>query len=107
MGKEHARLYADLAAAGHIVFAGIYDVSASQAARIAAAAMGKKCPIARLPADSPTPASASTEAREAAYNRTAPMISGTFPDPPQTRSVTLDIVGRSVGKMGENVKSEP
>jgi len=35
LGKEHARLYADLAAAGHIVFAGIYDVSASQAARIA------------------------------------------------------------------------
>jgi predicted dehydrogenase len=35
LGKEHARLYADLAAAGHIVFAGIYDVSGAQAAKIA------------------------------------------------------------------------
>lgn len=35
LGKEHARLYADLAAADHIVFAGLYDVSGSQAARIA------------------------------------------------------------------------
>ena len=36
LGKEHARLYADLAAAGLIDFAGIYDVSAPQAAKIAA-----------------------------------------------------------------------
>jgi predicted dehydrogenase len=35
LGKEHARLYADLAATGQIVFAGIYDVSAPQAAKIA------------------------------------------------------------------------
>jgi predicted dehydrogenase len=35
LGKEHARLYADLAATGQITFAGIYDVSASQAAKIA------------------------------------------------------------------------
>jgi predicted dehydrogenase len=36
LGKEHARLYADLAAAGQMVFAGLYDVSATQAAKIAA-----------------------------------------------------------------------
>ena len=36
LGKEHARLYADLAAAGQIDFAGLYDVSATQAAKIAA-----------------------------------------------------------------------
>jgi predicted dehydrogenase len=35
LGKEHARLYADLAAAGQIVFSGIYDISAAQAAKIA------------------------------------------------------------------------
>jgi predicted dehydrogenase len=35
LGKEHARLYADLAAAGQITFAGIYDVSAPQAMKIA------------------------------------------------------------------------
>jgi predicted dehydrogenase len=35
LGKEHARLYADLAASGQITFAGIYDVSAGQAAKIA------------------------------------------------------------------------
>jgi len=34
LGKEHARLYADLAASGQIVFAGVYDVSAAQAAKI-------------------------------------------------------------------------
>ena len=28
LGKEHARLYADLAAAGKVVFAGVYDVNA-------------------------------------------------------------------------------
>ena len=36
LGKEHARIYADLAAAGQIDFAGLYDVSATQAAKIAA-----------------------------------------------------------------------
>jgi predicted dehydrogenase len=35
LGKEHARLYADLAAAGQAVFAGIYDVSGPQGAKIA------------------------------------------------------------------------
>jgi predicted dehydrogenase len=35
LGKEHARLYADLAAAGRIVFAGVHDVAAAQAAKIA------------------------------------------------------------------------
>jgi predicted dehydrogenase len=35
LGKEHARIYADLAAAGQIVLAGLYDVSAPQAAKIA------------------------------------------------------------------------
>jgi predicted dehydrogenase len=35
LGKEHARLYADLAAAGQIVFAGVYDVSVTQAAKVA------------------------------------------------------------------------
>jgi predicted dehydrogenase len=35
LGKEHARLYADFAAAGHILFAGVQDVAAAQAARIA------------------------------------------------------------------------
>ena len=34
LGKEHARLYADFAASGQIVFAGVYDVSAGQAAKI-------------------------------------------------------------------------
>jgi predicted dehydrogenase len=36
LGKEHARLYADLAATGQIVLAGVYDISAGQAAKIAA-----------------------------------------------------------------------
>jgi len=35
LGKEHARLYADLAATGHIVLAGVYDVAVAQAAKIA------------------------------------------------------------------------
>jgi predicted dehydrogenase len=35
LGKEHARIYADLAAAGHVHFAGVYDVSPQQAAKIA------------------------------------------------------------------------
>ena len=35
LGKEHARLYADFAAAGHILFAGVCDVAAAQAAKIA------------------------------------------------------------------------
>jgi predicted dehydrogenase len=35
LGKEHARLYADLDASGHIAFVGVYDVSAPQAAKIA------------------------------------------------------------------------
>jgi predicted dehydrogenase len=35
LGKEHARLYADLAAAGLIEFAGVHDTSPQTAARIA------------------------------------------------------------------------
>jgi predicted dehydrogenase len=35
LGKEHARLYADLAASGHIALAGVYDLSSAQAAKIA------------------------------------------------------------------------
>ena len=35
LGKEHARIYSGLAAAGQIEFAGVHDVSASAAARIA------------------------------------------------------------------------
>lgn len=35
LGKEHARLYAEMAAAGKIRFAGVYDVSPPQAAKIA------------------------------------------------------------------------
>lgn len=35
LGKEHARIYADLAAAGQIDFAGIYDVVSASAAKIA------------------------------------------------------------------------
>lgn len=35
LGKEHARIYADFAAAGQIEFAGIHDISAAQAAKIA------------------------------------------------------------------------
>jgi predicted dehydrogenase len=35
LGKEHARIYAELAAAGQIRFAGVHDVSQSQAALIA------------------------------------------------------------------------
>lgn len=34
LGKEHARIYAELAAAGKIEFTGIYDVSTQNAARI-------------------------------------------------------------------------
>jgi predicted dehydrogenase len=36
LGKEHARLYADLAASGDIVFAGVYDVAIASASKIAA-----------------------------------------------------------------------
>jgi len=35
LGKEHARIYADLAASGEVDFAGIYDVSAAQAQKVA------------------------------------------------------------------------
>lgn len=35
LGKEHARIYAELAAAGEIHFAGMYDVSPAQAAKVA------------------------------------------------------------------------
>jgi predicted dehydrogenase len=35
LGKEHARIYAGMAAAGQIHFAGVHDVSAQQAARVA------------------------------------------------------------------------
>ena len=35
LGKEHARIYADLAASGEIDFAGVYDVSAAQAQKVA------------------------------------------------------------------------
>lgn len=35
LGKEHARIYAGLAAAGHIRLAGVYDVSTAQASKIA------------------------------------------------------------------------
>ncbi len=35
LGKEHARIYAEMAAAGQIRFAGVHDVSPQQAARIA------------------------------------------------------------------------
>lgn len=35
LGKEHARLYADLAAAGRVEFAGVYDVNADVAKRFA------------------------------------------------------------------------
>ncbi|HEY3915937.1 MAG TPA: Gfo/Idh/MocA family oxidoreductase [Verrucomicrobiae bacterium] len=34
LGKEHARIYSEMAAAGQIEFAGIHDTSAAQAARI-------------------------------------------------------------------------
>ena len=34
LGKEHARIYAEMAATGKIQFAGIYDVSAETAKRI-------------------------------------------------------------------------
>ena len=37
LGKEHARLYAELAASQKVEFTGIYDVSAETARRIAAA----------------------------------------------------------------------
>jgi predicted dehydrogenase len=35
LGKEHARIYAEMAAAGQIELAGLHDISAQQAARIA------------------------------------------------------------------------
>ncbi len=35
LGKEHARLYADLAAAGQIVLTGVFDLSPAQGAKIA------------------------------------------------------------------------
>jgi predicted dehydrogenase len=35
LGKEHARIYAEMAAAGQIEFAGLHDVSSQQAAKIA------------------------------------------------------------------------
>jgi predicted dehydrogenase len=35
LGKEHARIYAEMAAAGHIRFAGVHDASPQQAAKIA------------------------------------------------------------------------
>lgn len=35
LGKEHARIYADLAAQGQIEFVGVHDLSSAQAARIA------------------------------------------------------------------------
>jgi predicted dehydrogenase len=35
LGKEHARIYAELAAAGQIRFAGVHDISLQQAAKIA------------------------------------------------------------------------
>jgi predicted dehydrogenase len=35
LGKEHARIYAELAGAGKILFTGVYDVASSQAAKIA------------------------------------------------------------------------
>ena len=35
LGKEHARLYAELAAAGQVTFAGVFDVSAETARKIA------------------------------------------------------------------------
>jgi predicted dehydrogenase len=35
LGKEHARIYAELAAGGQIRFAGVYDVAPQQAAKIA------------------------------------------------------------------------
>jgi predicted dehydrogenase len=35
LGKEHARIYADFAAAGQIDFVGVHDLSAAQAAKIA------------------------------------------------------------------------
>jgi len=35
LGKEHARLYAELAAAGQVEFAGVYDVAAETARKIA------------------------------------------------------------------------
>src|SRR5580658_9092724 len=35
LGKEHARIYADLAASGQIAFGGVYDIAGPQAAKIA------------------------------------------------------------------------
>ena len=36
LGKEHVRIYAEMAAAGRIRLAGLYDISAAQAAKVAA-----------------------------------------------------------------------
>ena len=35
LGKEHARIYSELAAAGHVEFAGVYDISAESARKFA------------------------------------------------------------------------
>lgn len=35
LGKEHARIYAEMAAAGQVHFSGVYDISTAQAAKIA------------------------------------------------------------------------
>src|SRR5690348_8484666 len=35
LGKEHARIYSELAAAGQVEFAGVYDVSAEAAKKFA------------------------------------------------------------------------
>src|ERR1700757_3478165 len=35
LGKEHARIYSELAAAGQVEFAGVYDVSAEKAGKFA------------------------------------------------------------------------
>ena len=35
LGKEHARIYAELAAAGHVVFKGVYDVAPEAARKVA------------------------------------------------------------------------
>ncbi len=36
LGKEHVRIYSELAAAGHVEFAGIFDINADTARRVAA-----------------------------------------------------------------------
>src|SRR5438132_12944458 len=35
LGKEHARIYSELAAAGQVEFAGVYDISADSARKFA------------------------------------------------------------------------